>query len=515
MLTDKQLRHLYRYHKRGGFYPTVVYCISQCILTYMAIWFLVHVLMYVNYASLIEVPYKGPFWVTEPHQFIMRKLLIFQCYLSWFLLVALRIKDISNAYEAHVIWSKDLDLCPNDVPWILWDSVMEKVEGTETELKQRLLRMDNYMTAMAIEGVFGIPDTLYTSFFVWIIKRVFENALQITQSHGFPREFLYQVNTGIYTKRLQITAVIFGAVGLLICPAVALLKVLELLIQSMTMYQQDPGNFGKHAFTQMAKTQLRDFNELPHVYQYRLFKCREIIKQVIQYDSPSVGKEMLRFTERLVTSLLGLLVLLTLVNQNLVTNVRIWGHNLIFWLGTFGLVYLICKTDAIGIEEQPRDPHDLLNELVQELHLVPPQWYSMGIKAKYATIGKLYRLTIIMQLTDILAILALPFLIGIWIPQIACKLITVIQYMSMYDETLGVFCKYSSTITLSNIEASSRDIMEESMSNSDNSTPYASLYSQGHSVNVPATITSTAVLTHSSQLQDKMTFSTRGLGINV
>ena len=510
MLTDKQLRHLYRFHRRGGFYPTMVHCISQCILVYLALWFFVHVVFYVNFVALFQIPYKGPFWNHEMHDFTGRSFVVFQCYLAWIIFICFRIKDISNAYEAHVIWSSELSLCQYDVSWISWNSVMEKMNEEPIKVKQRLLRMENYLTALAIEGVYGIPDILYNSLMAWTFKRIFEIAFQITQHKGLPREFLYQANTSIYVKRLQVASIMTGVIGFIICPAIALLKILNLLIQSMTMYQQDPGSFGKNTFTQMAKAQLRDFNELPDAFNRRLFKCHDLIRQVIQYDSPSVSKEILIFIERIVMSLMGILVFLTLINQSLVTSIRIWNHNLIFWLGALGLIYLVCRTDQTDTDDLTSDPHDLLNNLVKELHFVPPHWHGLGIKSKYASVGKLYRLTIILRLTDILATLLLPLFISVWIPQISNKLINVLQYMSTYDSSIGVYCRYSS-VTPDNLENSS--IINNMCSNtsSEESTPYESLV---ESLPLPATYRSitpeilpNVQLSHSTELQEKMSYS--------
>jgi len=387
---------------------------------------------------------------------------------------------------------------------------MEKMDEEPIKIKQRLLRMENYLTALAIEGVYGIPDNLYNSLMAWTFKRIFEIAFQTTPKRGFPREFIYQANTNIYVKRLQAVSIITGLIGLIVCPAIALLKLLDLLIQSMTMYQQDPGSFGKHTFTQMAKAQLRDFNELPYDFNRRLFKCRDLIRQVIQYDSPSVTKEVFIFIERIVMSLMGILVFLTLVNQSLVTTIRIWNHNLIFWLGTLGLIYLVCRTDQTDTEDLTSDPHVLLDNLVKELHFVPPHWYGMGIKSKYASIGKLYRLTMILRLTDIVSTLLLPIFVSVWIPQISSKLIRVLQYMSTHSGDIGVYCRYSSVVP--HHEENSRVIhINSDNTSSEESTPYESLVD---SLPLPATYRSitpdnlpVVQLSHYTELQEKMSYS--------
>ena len=454
--SDQHFNGLYRYHQRFGWKNLVVNKASTLATSLFGGLFSMFLVSCVDWRSILsheasslsEALYNT---CTPSSSFIRLSYIVLTC--CFLLQIGYCVSLLSQANEIHALWTKTL-LLPEDAKWIRWNEVTRAYankdltvglwgEQVDDYVVGRIMRYDNYLIAMLNRDVFGFDASR-------IFTRFIDNALYVTfrlaffsADNGLPREFLSEHNDHLYSWRLQIAMVVCGIITGLLAPFLFFAASVFFVYRHLSIYHKDPSKIGLFQFTPLAKWKLRDFNELPHVFNKRLETAHESVQAFLSEFADEGMTAPMRFLEFVTGSLLAVLVFLSLCDQTLLVSFVVFaGKPILFYMGILSAIFMWCQS-AIKRDSPLSDPDKRFDEIVQILHYTPVSWHGTSTKSKYAEIKNLFRYRITVFLHEICSIWYIPLLFLFWLPKRAANIVIFLRENSVYIPGKGVVCVYS------------------------------------------------------------------------
>lgn len=449
--SDLHLKLLYNYHQRLGYKHMLVTGIVNAISSLFGILFSMFIVSCVNWTSIFDHTSKSLHdamydtcwpksnWVSFAYTLYL---------IGWLLHVGMTVSYLSQATEVHELWTRRLEL-PEDVKWISWKRVTEMYaqnidpQATDDYIVSKVLRFDNYLIAMLNRNIFGFDGgRLFTKTIEWSLWLSFRLAF-FTPSSGLPPDFLHQVNHHTYTRRLKLAFMTVGGVSALFAPFIFLASLVYFAYHYGSMFHKDPHKVGLLQFTPLAKWKLRDFNELPHVFNERLEGAHEAVKEFIADYADERYLGVIKLIEFITGSLLVVLVAVSFIDQKILVNFTIWDdHPVLFVMGVVGFIFVVCQS-SVKNQGFVSDPEKRFNELKSTLHFEPYSWDRLSLKAKHREIRKLFRYKVVVFLHEILSILYGPFIFLFWLPKRCDTIVKFLRDHSVEVHGRGVMCTWS------------------------------------------------------------------------
>lgn len=139
-------------------------------------------------------------------------------------------------------------------------------------------------------------------------------------------------------------------------------------------YHKNPSSIGSRQFTQLARWNFREFNELPHLFQRRINLAHSVSDQYVNQFPKEKTALVSRFVAFLAGSFAAVLILFSLVDPDAFLHFEVTkGRTVLFYIGLFGTVLAVAR-GMVPDENRVVDPEELMRGIVEHTHYLPAEW---------------------------------------------------------------------------------------------------------------------------------------------
>lgn len=381
---------------------------------------------------------------------------LIQLYMDWF-----KLRELRNFYRM-------LAISDDELLTILWPVVVEKLAAlknynqltlnvplTAHDIANRIMRVENYLVALISRNVIDVAPRFMTRTLEWNIKLCINQFMFLTTTDGnkLDERVLKEYNRNLLADQLRKRFKMAALINLALCPFLVLYFVLLNFFKYFNEYKSNPGSIvGLRQYTPYAEWLLRDYNELPHFFERRLYQSMAPANRYInQFPRGFLVLNAMTLVNFILGAITAVLVLLGLVYDN--EEFLFWllelseGRLALFWISVLGTVWAVTAT-SLGKDdagEQPvYDPEAALQYVAQYTHYLPHRWqgrlHTQEVKNEFC---QLYNLKIIVIAWEILSIVVLPILL--WF-RLSAQLGAIVDFFRDYlvhVDHLGYICYYA------------------------------------------------------------------------
>eukprot|EP01059_Diplonema_ambulator_P019608 TRINITY_DN3322_c0_g2_i1.p1 TRINITY_DN3322_c0_g2~~TRINITY_DN3322_c0_g2_i1.p1 ORF type:complete len:693 (+),score=134.87 TRINITY_DN3322_c0_g2_i1:168-2081(+) len=253
-------------------------------------------------------------------------------------------RKLDNRIATHYDRSK-----PRDAPVL-----------TELNIAQCIMRSENYFISLINAGVLRMNSLNTTT--VHILKDLmiglffeintrYTLSLRADKTTGKP-----QPDNNPEKRRETIRSLKFylvlGAIGLLIGAPLALTwRIAYKSFRYGLLVKSEPGKLVMRSWSVEALWKFREFNELEHVFDMRMYNSRRIAQDYIDKYPHGVERIAAVTVSFMLSGLLGFIIMLSLLNNTALLHVVVQDRSLLWWLSIlsaiFGVLTQVLKEDEL------------------------------------------------------------------------------------------------------------------------------------------------------------------------
>ena len=195
---------------------------------------------------------------------------------------------------------------------------------------------------------------------------------------------------------------------------------------------------------------MREFNELPHAFDARIHASRDDANRYTEEFPAPLVTLLAGFVTFIVSSLVGVLLALSLINENILLFYRLpeadgdgWGFNLLWWLAMASTLLAVSRSFST---HSPRttQPDALLRGVAQHTHYMPDHWRRRGhTRDVYLQFARLYQYKLIILLQEFLGCVTTPILLIFVMPFRAAEILEFVRTFTVHVEGVGHVCSFA------------------------------------------------------------------------
>lgn len=441
---DRFLRRVYRYYAERGFTAYLLHHAGNMLIQIVVFLLILFTFMGVDFPALSAAVAQAthPVDVLDYVELTVTWWgVVFAVWFGVFLLfeVYTVMRDLTEMWEIRRFYIQVLALEDEELRGTLWGEVMERISlraGFLFDLKEpldahaivaRIMRRDNYEL-----GLWG-QRVMVPSVTLPVLGRVpfLSKALQLCSTWVIHR-VLFRGRGSLEVRRVALdrdrrddhVAALsrwFRLTG------VAILLLWWMLVPSVLAYyffrytdefrRRPSSPFTERRWGREARMALREFNELPHVFEDRQKRAnRPGMAYIAQFESPVVAI-VARFVTYVVGAAIALLLLAQLLDNNMMIMVHLFGQNF-FWYNTILLTVIVYARSLIPPEDFRFAPEADLAGMMGHMHLYNSRWKA---QARRWDVSDEVRLVFVSKawymMVDIVGAITVPFQLLLAMPR--------------------------------------------------------------------------------------------------
>mmetsp|Transcript_25985 Transcript_25985/g.60064 ORF Transcript_25985/g.60064 Transcript_25985/m.60064 type:complete len:817 (-) Transcript_25985:513-2963(-) len=416
-----------------------------------------HDLLYVcrDEASCLKVelirPMRG-----RPSLFMCTYLLLFTVYLGWQLLhLAVELRQL---LEIRTFYNHKLALSDTQLQQVGWDEVVRRLVAYQAkskfvivkeslsahDLAMRIMRRENWLVALINNDVLPLAQplpllgnrpllsvTLEWALYTSLLDCMYDGQLRIR------REFVAD------PAALRRRFVLAGLLNLALLPFVALFMAVFFFLRHAEEIHRQPGSIGARAFTPHALWCMREYNELPHVFDERI---RASYEDSTKYVNSFPSRE-LAIVARLVTFVFGSMaaaaIAISVLNQEVLIHYRApeaaGGHNLLWYLALASGALAVSR--AFSAEPEAGAPEHWLRRVAANTHLLRPEWEGRAHERRtYGEFCAMFEYKLFTFLCEIGSCVSTPYALCCTLPAAAEQIVEFVRTTAAHVEGIGDVC---------------------------------------------------------------------------
>jgi autophagy-related protein 9 len=209
-------------------------------------------------------------------------------------------------------------------------------------------------------------------------------------------------------------------------------------------YHKNPSSIGTRSYTQLARWKFREYNELPHLFLQRLHLSYPLAKLYVDQFPKENVKLFARFVAFVSGSFVAVLLLFTIIDPDAFLHFDITpGRTVIFYLGVFTGTLAVAR-GMVPEDHAVVNPEDLMHEIVEHTHYLPPQWRGKLHSAEvHAEFSRLYPLRVTTFLSEVFSVVTTPLVLWYSLPPCAPAIIDFFREFTIHVDGLGYVCSFA------------------------------------------------------------------------
>ena len=305
---------------------------------------------------------------------------------------------IKNTFEIKNWYNDNLDIDDFKIKYIKWSKIMKKIieffnkQSLETNLTKldilnRIMRKNNYFIAMIDLDIldFDIYIPFYgnysflSKYLEWYLRKCISNYFFDSNSLiksifiKSANNLLTQNERIIFTQELQKRFKTMTIINLVCLPFILLFQVTYFFFKYAEEYRRDPNQLGLRQYSHYSRWKLREYNELPHIFNQRLNMSYEDANKYISYFSSKIVEIIKQFVLYIAGSLFIFLTFISILDEEILFNDLMNGRSVLFYIGILGGIVGLCKLIKNN-NKIVYKPDILLKRIAIYTHYFPENW---------------------------------------------------------------------------------------------------------------------------------------------
>ncbi|KAF2083763.1 autophagy protein Apg9 [Saccharata proteae CBS 121410] len=421
--------------------------------------------------SLQEVIIPGA--IKNIHGFWLFVLWVLACF--WFYRLLRMIIDARQLFDMHDFYHYLLDIPDKDIQTVSWQLVIERLmslrdshfataetisaqyrrtAGAQSkqsmdahDIANRIMRKENYLIALYNKDVLDLtvpflPNDFFSKTMEYavhfcVIEYVFSPDghinLAVLESRN-RAHLITQLN-----RRFKMAAIL----SVILAPFSVVYFIVTYFFRYFSEYRKDPSQLSSRMFTPMAEWKFREFNELEHVFQRRRNMSYPFADSYLQQFPKYKMDQLYNFVAFIAGALISVLVLASVVHQNLMKLEIVSGQSVLVWLGILSAAFAFTR-NTVHEDTLVLDPEYALGQVINCTHYLPVAWrnklHTDEVRKEFSD---LYQMKIVIFLYEILSMVLVPFVLWSSLPRCSARIVDFFREFTIHVDGLGHVCSFA------------------------------------------------------------------------
>jgi len=487
---DKFFLTLYSYYLEKGFWPMVASRTSDIIIIAFTMFFSTFLFLFVNWSEVLKCTTEEACKNVDGYRsdvlsnptfgdvMIIFYFVIFSLYLVWNGIVF--VYSLYEMREASHFYRKKLGITDRQLSVIGWHEVVDKIVEVQDDVRlchghqldalditNRIMRKENYFLAMINRDIIdfsspcGMSDffTLMHAFerpgthevkpyvgeilewnvrwciLEWMFNDKFEITSEFENAEKMKQRFLY---VGIINLCIMPFALLFRCIFFFLAHGERLQnkRAIEIMSKPMTKLTR--------AWTPYAHLRLREFNEMSHQFNQRLSLTHCAADDYLSHCEWVLSSIIGRLFAYISGAIVGVLLLLTLVDSNVLLYFELCGRGLVWYLTVFSAILVVSRS---MINEKPsttRDAKEAMTKVLSHAHYLPKSWIKNAhLPSIQQEFQSLYQTRVLIVINELINVIFTPFILMFTMPECVDDIIKFARESKLHVEGVGDICKFA------------------------------------------------------------------------
>ena len=332
-----------------------------------------------------------------------------------------------------------------------WIRTQSKQRMDAHDIASRLMRRQNYMIALINKDVLDLTlpipflrnRRLFTRTLEWsidlcVMDFIFNDKGQVRSL------FLKDTHRRDLSTALRNRFIMTGIASLIFAPFLAVFFVIKYIFLNFNEYQKNPAQIGTREYNPYAEWKFREFNELYHLFQRRIFMSYPFAGRYVNQfpkDKTVQAAQLVTLVSGAVVSVLGLA---TILDQENFLNFEVTsGRTTIFYLGVFGSIWAVAR-GLLPDDNMIYDTSNSLQEVIDFTHYEPAHWkgrlHTTDVKQEFS---QLYQMKVAIFLEEVLSMIFTPFVLCFSLPNCSERIIDFFREFTIHVDGIGYVCSFA------------------------------------------------------------------------
>lgn len=439
------------------FATVLAYCVDWSFLskpassaTHPKLWEVLSIANFFRQISIfgiICISVFGGFWWVQFMRFWNRLPLYDQVSRFYHHLLDIQDKDFGDTIDFA-------DIC---------DSVMklhdkDKVVGDSLDARDicnRIMRRDNYFIALFNRDLLHLSDGLpqFLGNNCRLLNRILEWNISFCllgyvfegENSSIRAAFLKTTQRDRLASELKKRFQLLAVINFFLMPFLLVFVMVYFLFRYGEELYRNPTSVSERQYSAWSHWTLREFNELDHLFEKRLAASYDKANKYIQSFPAPRYNSVVKLISFSAGSIVLVLVLMTIVNEDLLMHFELMeGKSIIWFLGFFGALLTITRSLIPNPRAQYFDKIGLLEEVSTHLHYSPETWKlnpeSVSVREE---LKDLFPTKYVLFTREFLGLFLNPYILYFSLPKNAEELVEFFREFSVQVDGLGYVCSFA------------------------------------------------------------------------
>jgi autophagy-related protein 9 len=241
-----------------------------------------------------------------------------------------------------------------------------------------------------------------------------------------------------------------GCLHVILMPFILVFMIIHFFLKHAQEWNHSKNYLGPRQWDHLALWHFREFNELPHIFEKRVARSYAhaglyVKRQAFHNPVVSVLARCLTFISG---SFVGVLLVLTLLDDAYLFHITLHDKNLLWYLGVLSAVFAFSRAliyeSPIEERMQIEDADEAMTRVAEHTHYFPEHWRgkcnSIEVRDEFLSIFK-FKAQLFAE--EVLVVLLAPYVLCSAMPAAAERILDFIRNHTVDVEGIGSVCGYS------------------------------------------------------------------------
>ena len=429
---DLFLKRVYNYYYMKGYIPITIDKITYLLINYFLIFFVNFLTNCIDYKGLMYfkknekiINYIHIENIFPTNYYLIICLFVFIIYCIC--LTINTINEIKIVFKMRNIFKDKLNISNNELEYISWFEVVNRIKRAysdpnlnEYTIASKILRKENIIINLYKNKFKYLPKIgklIEWNFIFSIIDPLFNNYFEITNE---------TIQRDTYIKKVKKRCKLVLLINLVSMPFVLYIVIIYLLINYAEQFYNNPESSFTTFWNIKGYWKLRYYNELNHSYDLRSNKIKISYDKINKFHSNINLKSkeiVLRFINFVLGSIFVLLLILSILNENILMHGILFNNKTILWfMGILGGILAVNRNfinSSFKKNIYHQEENLLFEDLKKNLPIINPNYFEFENRKKcIKLLNNLQYTNIYFIFSEIINICLSPLYIYKWLKNI-------------------------------------------------------------------------------------------------
>jgi autophagy-related protein 9 len=316
-------------------------------------------------------------------------------------------------------------------------------------IASRIMRKDNFLIAFFNRGLLRLTIDLPLVGEKTVVSNMLEWSLQVCLiDYMFDEKFQIRPQFLNGVDGLRRRFFFAGIINACMLPFILMYMIARFFMKhAQEWHGKKNSSLGKRSYSLYALWLFREFNELPHVFDKRIFQSYEHAHLYLaQFESQELAIVARGFMY-VSGAFVGVLIGLTLVGDgSLLLYVDIYSRPLIWYLTIFSGVFAASRALVPSPEQKPEDPQACMTKCAAQTHYMPRHWrgdhrlQSFDVRDEFTN---LFQFKAQLFFDEVINVVCNPWVLCFCLPECAEDIVEFVRDYHELVPGVGAVCVYS------------------------------------------------------------------------